>query len=370
VYWLSLYSSTFFCCGFHCQLGSSARVNENRKHWRGRTVVVVIVEKSSQSRLRLVHDAKMGDRSDALVSARLRYSGKRPKLVRSPVHVQLLVSSTSCRRSRYGCQRTWTRTHMFSNFRRSFSVSVAPSNLAPSKSLQTATTNTNDRSDNSATTEIPLLPNPVTAKDIPSRSRRNVKSVQISVGFWAHWTAFKKRVASGTPPSTSSSPDNSTGTTSCIHKPHGSTPCEQDEHVDVVVVDRVWGEDPKWSTKSDSNPPPEAENKLGTTNTDPGSSEVDAGFWALSPVLFFFRWRIWPPILGFFRLRFVDPKFEAHYAKETWFLRKRLALFSAVFFVINWLVPIILITRPVTLADAIFYYGVGGLGLSHTESNA
>ena len=41
-------------------------------HWKGRTVVVVvviIVEESSQSRLCLVHDVKMGDRSKACISA-------------------------------------------------------------------------------------------------------------------------------------------------------------------------------------------------------------------------------------------------------------------------------------------------------------
>ena len=254
---------------------------------------------------------------------------------------------------------------MHFNLRRSLSVAVTPSGLTPAKSLQTTTTNTNDRSDRSAATEYPLLPTPATAKDVPSRPRRNSKSVQIRGGFRSHWAAFKKKVTSGTPPSTSSSPDDSTGTASYVHKPRGFAPCEQDDNVDVVVVDRVWGEDPKWSTKSDSNSPfedPRVENKFGTTSTDLGSSEHDTGCWASSPVWFFFRWRIWPLILGFFRLRFSEEMFETHYAKETWFLRKRLALFSAVFFVINWLLPIILLTRPVTLSDAIFYYGVSGPG--------
>jgi osomolarity two-component system sensor histidine kinase SLN1 len=78
--------------------------------------------------------------------------------------------------------------------------------------------------------------------------------------------------------------------------------------------------------------------------------------------LFFLRWRIWPSIWGFFRLQFMDRKYEEHYFKETWFLRKRLALFSAAYFVINWLLPVILLTRPATLADSIFYYGVSGPG--------
>jgi len=252
---------------------------------------------------------------------------------------------------------------MYLKLRRSLSVSVAPPSPTPEKTLQTTTTtNANDQSGRSPATEFPLLPVPVTAKEIPLRPRRNSKSVQINGGFKSHWAAFKKKVASGTAVSTSSSPDDSTNTPLYVRKPQGSATCEQGDHVDVVVVDRVWGEDPKFPTKSDSNTPFEetrAENMLSTTTTT-DCSETNTGFLASCPVLFFLRWRIWPPIWGFFRLRFVDRKLEAHYVKETWFLRKRLALFSAAFFVINWLLPVILITRPVTLSDAIFYYGVGG----------
>jgi len=250
------------------------------------------------------------------------------------------------------------------NIRRSLSVPLAPSSQPPPKSLQTTTGNTDEYSDRLPTTELSLLPAPVTAKDPLSRPRGNSKSVQISGDLRAYWTTFKKRLASGTAPSTSSTPDDSTAAGSNVCKPQGSAAGEQDGNVDVIVVDRMWGEDLKSSTKSDSNPPFDetrpSENKLGTSDTDHGSSEADNSCWASSPLLFFLRWRIWPPIWGFFRLRFVDQNVEAHYVKETWFLRKRLALFCAAFFVINWLLPITLITRPVTLADAIFYYGVGG----------
>lgn len=242
--------------------------------------------------------------------------------------------------------------------RPSRSVSTAPSSLVPSKSLQTTTPTANDHSDRSAVTNIPLLPPPATAGVRQSRPRRNSKSVQISGGWRTYWAAFKKQIGSGTAPSSSSSPEESTGTVSYVHKPQGSSTGEQDGNVDVVVVDRLWGEDPGWSAKSDTNEEIHAENRLGTTNTDANSSEAESGFWGSSPVLFFLRWRVWPPILGFFRLRFPDHKYESHYVKETWFLRKRLALLSAAFFVLNWLLPVILISRPVTLADAIFYYGV------------
>lgn len=247
---------------------------------------------------------------------------------------------------------------MHFNLRLSRSASAPPSSSTPVKSLQTPTQNTNDHSDRSAVTNFPLLPPPATAKDRQSRPRGNSKSVQISGGWRAHWAAFKKQIGSGTAPSSSSSPDESIGTASYVHKPQGPPTGEQDGHVDVVVVDRLWGEEPGWSAKSDSNEETHAENRLGTTNTDHNSSEADTGFWSWYPLLLFLRWRIWPPICGFFRLRFPDHKFEVHYVRETWFLRKRLALLSAAFFVINWLLPVILISRPATLADAIFYYGV------------
>jgi osomolarity two-component system sensor histidine kinase SLN1 len=140
--------------------------------------------------------------------------------------------------------------------------------------------------------------------------------------------------------------------------------------VDVVVVDRLWCEDlGRSASKSDSNEDSHAEKRSPVTNTDPDDPEADTGFWASLSVLSFLRWRIWLPVWGFFRLRFLDEKFETHYVKETWFLRKRLALFSALFFVINWLLPVILLSRPATPADATFYYGVGGNdGLIRTAS--
>jgi osomolarity two-component system sensor histidine kinase SLN1 len=242
------------------------------------------------------------------------------------------------------------------------SVSVAPSGSTPAKSLQTTTTGTNDHSDQYAATELHLLPAPATAKDRQSRPRRNSKSVQINGGWRAYWAAFKRQVAPGTAPSSSSSPDDSTGTASYVHKPQGSATGAQDGRVQVVVVDRLWGENPGRSTESDSNEETHAENRLGTTTTDHHSSQAETGFWTSSPALFFLRWRIWPSIWGFFRLQFMDRKYEEHYFKETWFLRKRLALFSAAYFVINWLLPVILLTRPATLADSIFYYGVSGPG--------
>ena len=43
--------------------------NWSSSHWKGRIVVLVLVEESGQPRLRLVHDVRMGDRSKRRISA-------------------------------------------------------------------------------------------------------------------------------------------------------------------------------------------------------------------------------------------------------------------------------------------------------------
>ena len=45
--------------------------------------------------------------------------------------------------------------------------------------------------------------------------------------------------------------------------------------------------------------------------------------------------------------------------KETWFTSKSLALYSSLFFVINWILVIALGIRPFSLSDKIVFYGVG-----------
>ena len=129
-----------------------------------------------------------------------------------------------------------------------------------------------------------------------------------------------------------------------------------------MVVDRAWVDERNSpSTETESLTPIDkygGENPTGGTNTDRESLAVVEGFWAKSTPLIIIRWRIWPAVLGFFRLRFIDDKSEAHYAKEAWFFRKRLAFLCSLFFVGNWILALAFLHRPAVLPDKIFYYGV------------
>ena len=81
-----------------------------------------------------------------------------------------------------------------------------------------------------------------------------------------------------------------------------------------------------------ARPTPEksGSNHLGGTNTDRDSFAVrPEGFWGMSRVLIFLRWRLWPLALTFFWTRFLDEKSEMHYNKENWFLRKVCILVSS-----------------------------------------
>jgi hypothetical protein len=150
-------------------------------------------------------------------------------------------------------------------------------------------------------------------------------------------------------------------------------PGEPDDDVDEVVVDRVWFEEQNnLSTETESITPGDkyGDNPTGGTNTDRESLAAVEGFWARWTFLIILRWRIWPALLGFFRLRFVDEKSEAHYIKETWFFRKPLALLCSVFFIGNWVLGIAFLPKPISLPEEIFYYGVsfGSLAQSRKVS--
>ena len=153
----------------------------------------------------------------------------------------------------------------------------------------------------------------------------------MSGGLRVHWDRFVRKLGSGTAPSTSSNLEESVGESSGYPRSRQEQPAyaadAADERVDEVVVDREWSDEIKSSsvTHSDHGGSPEksGSNHLGGTNTDRDSFAVrPEGFWGMSRVLIFLRWRLWPLALTFFWTRFLDEKSEMHYNKENWFLRK------------------------------------------------
>lgn len=212
-----------------------------------------------------------------------------------------------------------------------------------------------------------VLPPPVTQASLtPEKKGKQKKSARVERNLRAHWDRFKRRLGTGTAPSTSSAlePDES-GDGSSYPRSRADRAAQMDEvpdeAVDEVVVDREWSDEIKSSsiTHSEHGGTPDKGSNAFGTGTDRESFAIQAsGFWGLCMPLVILRWRAWPLMYSFFCTRFLDEKSEAHYNKENWFLRKNLGLWSAAFFVANWTLGVAFIAQPLVLADRIYYYGV------------
>ncbi|KAH9945766.1 hypothetical protein B0H21DRAFT_693809 [Amylocystis lapponica] len=209
------------------------------------------------------------------------------------------------------------------------------------------------------------LPPPVVQASVSSGRRGKKKSARVDGGLRVHWDRFKRKMGTGTAPSTSTAIDaDDSGDGSCGPRLHHRMLHNEDPDmaVDEVVVDREWSDDIKSSiSHSEHAASPEksgGSNHLGTSTDRESLAIHPTGFWVMCPPLLFIRWRIWPWVYAFFSTHFMDEKSEMHYNKENWFLRKNLALWSSSFLIVNWVLAIAFIARPIELADKIFYYGV------------
>lgn len=139
------------------------------------------------------------------------------------------------------------------------------------------------------------------------------------------------KFGSGTAPSDSSTePDPDTDSTlegedEDMGRMRGSDFIDGDT-VDKIVVDREWGEGLLGSSTHSEHG--EERSGSGPAQTDriaDAGDEFagrDAGCWTYHPLLMFLRMRLWPSILKFFVMQFVDEKSEQQYRWENWYLRK------------------------------------------------
>ncbi|KAF8075156.1 hypothetical protein FPV67DRAFT_1476207 [Lyophyllum atratum] len=193
-----------------------------------------------------------------------------------------------------------------------------------------------------------------------SSSRRNRKSARVG-GLAVHWARFKRRVGTGTAPSSSSLVGDSAAESSNTRPVEGPAQSDTDE-VNEVVVDRIWSEDITSSiTHSEHGGSPE---KSGGSHPAAGPSTSDheslgpEGFWSTLTPIVLLRWRIWPAIVELFSSRFADEKSEVHYAQENWFIKKSLALWSSLWLILNWVLGCIFARPLFQVFDKVFYYGV------------
>ncbi|KAG5219360.1 Tco5 histidine kinase [Salix suchowensis] len=183
------------------------------------------------------------------------------------------------------------------------------------KALDVKTTTPNDG---------PTLPPPALSNENGGASRKR-KSARVGVSFSVLWEKFRRRIGTGTAPSTSSILNESAADSSILQPTHYYRYEDEDVDVDDVVVDRVWSEELKSSVSHSENgvsPEKSGDSHPQTAVSDHESIVPHGGFWASSTALIVLRWRVWPAVRDFFDSKFTDKKSEQHYAQENWYHSK------------------------------------------------
>ena len=159
--------------------------------------------------------------------------------------------------------------------------------------------------------ENPILPLPVTqASPALSHHRRKPK-----YNWRDYWAQFKRRIGTGTEPSSSSAIGESataTAYTRRVAEQHAEWVV--DGIVDEVVVDRVWTEGMQSSTThhSERGITPEKSPSQHDQRSNNGTSVEYNGWWKPLAII---RWHTWPFLLDIFSSRFPNERTERHYAQ-------------------------------------------------------
>ncbi|KAH7335379.1 hypothetical protein B0J17DRAFT_669914 [Rhizoctonia solani] len=222
------------------------------------------------------------------------------------------------------------------------------------------------------------LPQPAIAS--PAR-----KTARFQTGLKVHWARFKSQLGTGSALSESAldasageSTEGSSNYRRYLEKSGGrNTPAvapNDESPVDEIVVDNqflVPGEksvtqpsevgDKLYTPDAHNSHQHSAEPRLNSHGIPASDSYFEGtanSLWDKHPVLVAFRYRILPFLWRFFNLSFHDPEAESHYLKERYYTKKRLAFFTSLFFVLNWVLAAALLPRPFTTIDHVFYYGI------------
>ncbi|KAG9080918.1 hypothetical protein FRC07_014741, partial [Ceratobasidium sp. 392] len=150
----------------------------------------------------------------------------------------------------------------------------------------------------------------------------------------------------------------------------GDAPVADNGPVDEIVVDNqflVPGEKSvtqpseigdKHTSASHQHTTEPRLNSHGVPASDSYFEGTVNSFWDRNAALVCIRYRILPFLWRFFNLAFHDPEAESHYLKERYYTKKRLAFFTSLWFILNWVLGCALIPRPFETIDYVFYYGV------------
>ncbi|KAG1907991.1 Tco5, signal transduction HAMP domain histidine kinase [Suillus fuscotomentosus] len=198
------------------------------------------------------------------------------------------------------------------------------------------------------------LPLPVTQTSTADSGHQNTKRC-------VYWECFMKRMGTESPSLSSALVDSIRDSGQVRLRTEDSTDVDE---VDEIVVDRDWAEDIKNSPDhsqyaSDNSGDSHMANVGARAGTSVGHESTafpdDGGFFRQFLVLL--RWEVWPAVHNFFLVRFNDEKTEARYQEERWYIRKPLAIWSAIFFIANWVIGAATIDTPNTILDKSWIWG-------------
>ena len=218
-----------------------------------------------------------------------------------------------------------------------------------------------------------------------AQQSRRVKTKTLFLNFGTLWFCLKKQLGVGVAPSTSSIIG---GSVQDDHNLHLDTFTDDEGEVNLTVVDRIWFEELKsYASMSDNgnNSPPHEKSTMGPIEAQPASvqtkdvdsvvSENSYRTWRAFSII---RSKFYPTLYEFFFTRFEEEKSENQYTKvsqgfsnslsftlsrdrqEDWILKKSLAIWAALWLVVNWVLGVAFLDRtgdPVK-GDIAFYFVV------------
>ncbi len=162
-----------------------------------------------------------------------------------------------------------------------------------------------------------------------AKSRKARISEPATRGIRRHWDRLLNKFGSGTAPSASSvdldTDSVGEGSAAFDVRHRGEKSLDDTDVVDEVVVEREWGEDIRASSDHSDHAGDKTVSHQYTSGglVDRESMAAhDERAWGGHPAFTFLRYRMWPAILRFFVIQFMDEKSEEQYRKESWFMRK------------------------------------------------
>ncbi|KAG2345799.1 hypothetical protein BDR05DRAFT_988453 [Suillus weaverae] len=204
------------------------------------------------------------------------------------------------------------------------------------------------------------LPLPVAQASTADPAHQKTKRACVR-GLRVYWEYFMKRMGTESPSTSSALVDSTRNSGQVRLRTEDGTDVDE---VDEIVVDRDWTEDmrnsPDHSEYATDNSGDSHMAHVGAgTGTSIGHESSafpdDGGFFRQCIVLL--RLEVWPAVHKFFHVRFNDVKTEERYQGERWCIKKLLAVWSAIFFIANWVIGAATIASPITILDKSWIWG-------------